>query len=118
VNREERLRRIEKGLADLAKKRAGFLVLTDSKNGDNYVEIAADLSATANHRRWPASKLPALSPAELQGMDRLGFRETEHNLTRSYSGWSFPRIAANVESVFVEAYACPTSFDLSVRLEE
>lgn len=118
MTREERLRRIEKGLADLAKKRAGFLVVTDSKNGDNYVEIGADLGAAANHRRWPASKLPPLSPAELQGMDRLGFRETEHNLTRSYAGWSFPRIAANVDSVFVEAYACPAGFDLTVRLED
>lgn len=102
----------EKALAELNRRGSGWVLFEDAAHGDNYAEIRADFRAEVSHRRWPACKLPPLTPAALTKLDRLGFRETERNPSREFAGWAFPRIAKHLESVFVEVYECSAEFDL------
>ena len=111
---DQRSRAIEKALADLNRRGTGYVVFTDAENGDNYLEIDSAMRAEATHRRWPASKLPPLSPDSLRRLDRLGFREAERNLAQSFEGWAFGRITRHVEQVFVECYGCPADFTLKI----
>ena len=115
---DQRQSLIEKTLADLLRRGKGYVVFEDAAHGDNYAEVTSDLRAEVSHRRWPACQLPPLSPDALQRLDRLGFREAERNLARTFEGWSFGRIARHLESVFVEVYGCPAAFDLRVTLGE
>ena len=115
---DQRSALLQKGLADLMRKRSGYVLFVDAKNGDNYAEVSADMRVEVSHRRWPACKLPPLSPAALTKLDRLGFRETERNPSQSYEGWSFARMAKNLEAVFLEVYGCPADFDLTAQLGE
>ena len=108
-----------RALTEMMKKRRGWVMFTDAAHGDNYAEVSLnagmDMRAEVSHRRWPASKLPALGPAALQRLDRLGFREAERNLARSYDGWSVARIAKSLEQVFREVYECAADFELAVQ---
>lgn len=108
----QRLTLFEKALAELNRRGTGYVLFEDAANGDNYAEVASDFRAEISHRRWPACKLPPLSPGAMQRLDRLGFKETERNPTREFRGWAFPRIAKTLEQVFLEVYECPGEFDL------
>lgn len=109
---EQRQSLIEKALADLMRRGTGYVVFEDTAHGDNYAEVTAELRAEVSHRRWPACQLPPLAPEALRKLDRLGFRESERNPTRTFEGWTVGRIAKHLESVFLEVYACPAAFDL------
>jgi len=114
VTADQRRAAIEKALAELSRRGSGYVIFADAENGDNYAEVDASMRAEVTHRRWPASKLPELAPAALARLDRLGYRETERNLTQSFNGWALPRIAKNLEQVFVDVYECAASFELKV----
>ena len=109
---------MEKALAELHRRGKGYVLFADKQNGDNYLEVDAEMRAEATHRRWPASKLPPLSPMELGRLDRLGFRETERNMTQSMQGWALTRMARLIESVFLDCYGCNADFELKVSQGE
>ena len=115
---DQRQALIEKSLADLLRRGKGYVVFEDAVHGDNYAEVTSELRVEVSHRRWPACQLPPLSADALRRLDRLGFRESERNLTRTFEGWSFARIARHLESVFVEVYGCPAAFDLRATAGE
>lgn len=109
---------MEKALAELHRRGKGYVLFADRQNGDNYFEIDSAGRAEATHRRWPASKLPPLSPQALGRLDRLGFREAERNMTQSMEGWAFTRMAKMIETVFLDCYGCPADFELKVSQGE
>lgn len=111
---DQRRSAMEKALADLHRRGSGYVLFTELDNGDNYLEVDAEMRAEATHRRWPASKLPPLSPAALARLDRLGFKEAERNLSQSFQGWALGRMARQIEAVFVECYGCGAEFSLHV----
>jgi hypothetical protein len=115
---DQRSALMQKGLAELMKRRAGYVLFVDAKNGDNYAEVSSDFRAEVSHRRWPACKLPPLAPSQLTRLDRLGFRDSERNPMQSYEGWSLARMTKNLESVFLEVYGCPADFELTVQSGE
>lgn len=112
MNAAQRLSLFEKALAELSRRGSGYVLFEDAAHGDNYAEVSADFRAEISHRRWPACKLSPLSPAAMQRLDRLGFKETERNPTREFAGWAFPRIAKTLEQIFLEVYECPAEFEL------
>jgi len=111
---DQRQKSYEKALAELSRAGAGWVLFADKANGDNYVEVGADLRVEVSHRRWPGSKLPPLGPAALTKLASLGFREAERNLAGSWSGWTFPRMARQLEAIFLEGLGCAPGFDLEV----
>ncbi len=115
---DQRAALFQKALADLMKRRSGYVLFVDAKNGDNYAEVSSDFRAEVSHRRWPACKLPPLSPAALQKLDRLGFRESERNHSQSFDGWALGRMVKHLESVFVDVYGCPGNFELRIETGE
>lgn len=108
----QRLTLFEKALAELNRRGTGYVLFEDGANGDNYAEVSFDFRAEISHRRWPASRLPALSGPALARLDRLGFKETERNPARDFRGWAFPRMAKTLEQVFLEVYECGSEFEL------
>lgn len=111
---DQRQKSYEKALAELSRAGKGWVVFADKANGDNYVEVDAELRVEVSHRRWAGSKLPPLGPTALTKLAALGFREAERNLAGSWAGWTFPRMARQLEAIFVEGFACAPAFDVEV----
>ena len=111
---EQRQKTFEKALAELSRAGSGWVLFAEKSHGDNYVEVDASLHVEVSHRRWPGSKLPALGPAALTKLAALGFREAERNLVGSWAGWAFPRMARQLEAIFLEGYGCAPGFDVEV----